>query len=169
MTSFSMPEPEPYHDPSASSRPNPYSFDAYANYSTGSSDLLRKATTASAKNAQARRNQRQAAQDSPTTPASYASASQEFPAPDTYSPYQNPPVSAPAIPASEQTEYQSNHYESLNPGPVNGFQYDQPQGDGLSRRSSHASFKSSKYSYQAPISSTLLEPPCATSLDLPCR
>lgn len=155
-TSFAMPEPEPYQDPGASSRPNPYSFDAYANYGTTGSDLLRKATTASAKKAQARRNQRSAVPDGPGNNASYAASPEDNSLPDPYSPYQPPSASAPTIPATEQSEYQSNHYESYIPEPSNGFQYDQPPGDSLSRRSSHASFKSSQYSYQAPVSSEFL-------------
>jgi hypothetical protein len=46
-TSYGMPEPEPYHEPGSSQRPGHHSVDSYTS-STGSHDLLRKATAGSA-------------------------------------------------------------------------------------------------------------------------
>lgn len=46
-TSYGMPEPEPYHESGTSQRPGHHSGDSYAS-STGSHDLLRKATAGSA-------------------------------------------------------------------------------------------------------------------------
>jgi hypothetical protein len=163
-SSFGMPEPEPYQDPSASSRPNPYSFD----YSIGqgtSSDLLKRATTANATQAQSRRHRplpstESASYYSPTSPADHKNKA----LPDPYATHRPPGALAPAIPhlptAEEKNGYHDQHYNAYEPESPNAnghsqssqsllpLRADGPQGGSksVSRQASHETLNSSKYS-----------------------
>ncbi|RXW24807.1 hypothetical protein EST38_g1012 [Candolleomyces aberdarensis] len=166
-SSFAMPEPEPYQDPNAPIRPNPYSFDYNLGQGSGS-DLLKRATTANATQAQSRRHRPLPSTDSasyysPVSPVDHKNKA----LPDPYAsnaPHRPPGASAPAIPhlptAEEKNGYQDQYYDAyeLESPNVNGHSQpsllppraDGPQGGSksVSRQASHETLNSSKYSHQ---------------------